>query len=176
MSLQRVPANVAKYSPEYERALAEYFIMLSPIAPHFTSELWSKFTEVPNRLRSDEDVFQWSKDVLEQKFPCVDANYDYSLKIMVKFIKIIKLIESNSFIPFQINKKSTEIRFPRSEFESLTRDFAMKKATELDEYKKFIDTQIIQHVNFVDLGAVAILRIFGAPKEKKVKTKKAQSS
>lgn len=58
--------------------------MLSPIAPHFTSELWSKFTEVPNRLKNDEDALMWSKDVLEQKFPAVDDNFNYSLQILVE--------------------------------------------------------------------------------------------
>lgn len=53
----------------------------------------------------------------------------------------------------------------------------MKKATELDEYQKFVDTQIIQHVNFSDYkGVVGILSIVGVPKDKKERKKKAQSN
>lgn len=81
--MQRAPPNVVKFSPEYERALGAFFIMLSPIAPHFASELWSKFAEVANRLRADEDELLWSKDVLEQKFPAVDDTYDHWLKVSV---------------------------------------------------------------------------------------------
>lgn len=59
----------------------------------------------------------------------------------------------------------------------MTQDYAMKKVIELDEYQKFIDTQIIQNVHFVNYnGAVAVLGIVGDPKEKKSKKKKVQTN
>lgn len=72
-----------KYSSEYENALANLIIMLSPIAPHFASELWSKFLAVPNRCAADDTSIQWTKDVLEQSWPTVNKDFQYWLDIRV---------------------------------------------------------------------------------------------
>lgn len=57
--------------------------MLAPMAPHFASELWSKFLAAPNRLNVDSTEIQWDKDVLQQCWPEVDANYNLDLSIKV---------------------------------------------------------------------------------------------
>lgn len=76
-----------KYSAQYERALGNLLIMLSPIAPHFASELWSKFLSVPNRVAVDKIELKWDEDVLEQKWPNVDMHYNLSLRILVRRYK-----------------------------------------------------------------------------------------
>lgn len=81
--LQKFPKQIVKYNSQYERALANLFIMFAPIAPLFASECWSKFLAVPNRVDVDELNLKWDEDVLEQKWPAVDENINDILVIRV---------------------------------------------------------------------------------------------
>lgn len=83
--LQKASKDVMAYGPHFERALAAQIIMLSPLAPHFASELWAKFLTVPNRLSSPSHEIQWELNVLEQKWPEVDHNYELDLTVKVCF-------------------------------------------------------------------------------------------
>ncbi|XP_013789270.1 probable leucine--tRNA ligase, mitochondrial [Limulus polyphemus] len=80
-SLRRVPAAMI-YSAEYEKALATLIILLSPLAPHFASELWKDFREYASQDVGDYDL---DKNVLEQKWPEVDMSYCLDLVIKVGF-------------------------------------------------------------------------------------------
>lgn len=53
--------------------------MLSPVTPHFCSELWAGFLEAPHRICTDPNVIDWNKDVMNQKWPKVDDEYQLSL-------------------------------------------------------------------------------------------------
>lgn len=75
------------FGKEYERALATQIIMLAPMAPHFASELWRKFTSVPNRTNKQISDIKWDCDVLEQTWPDVDK--EYKLDLSVKVISFI---------------------------------------------------------------------------------------
>lgn len=58
---------------------------------------------------------------------------------------------------------------PRSETDSITKEFAMEKAGELDDYKKIADT--IEDIKFKHCGGIyAILGIFSEPKDGKKKS------
>lgn len=56
------------------------------MAPHFASELWSKFVTVPNRLNASTPELQWERDVLEQSWPHIDADYKLDLTIKVQLL------------------------------------------------------------------------------------------
>lgn len=71
------------FGKEYERALATQIIMLAPMAPHFASELWRKFTSVPNRRNKEISDIKWDLDVLEQTWPDVDREYQLDLSVKV---------------------------------------------------------------------------------------------
>lgn len=73
-----MPFIVFAKSLQFERALACQIIMLAPIAPHFASELWSGFVSAPNRLNTTEEI-DWEKNVLEQRWPKIDSNYNMDL-------------------------------------------------------------------------------------------------
>ncbi|XP_053617053.1 leucine--tRNA ligase, mitochondrial [Plodia interpunctella] len=75
----KVPPEVISKSREFEIALANLIIMLSPVAPHFCSELWAGFLEAPNRVcQSVDDIIKWDKNILQQKWPEVDDDYGLS--------------------------------------------------------------------------------------------------
>ncbi|XP_047985060.1 leucine--tRNA ligase, mitochondrial [Leguminivora glycinivorella] len=75
----KVPAEVIAKSKEYELALAALIIMLSPVAPHFCSELWAGFLSAPNRIALSSPLINWQENVLGQRWPKVDDHYKLSL-------------------------------------------------------------------------------------------------
>lgn len=68
------------------------------MAPHFTSELWSLFIRVPNRINQCSNEINWDRDVLEQSWPKIDAHYALDLKFMVRLSSICKYRISNDLI------------------------------------------------------------------------------
>ncbi|CAH0381076.1 unnamed protein product [Bemisia tabaci] len=66
---------------EFERALAEMIILMAPMAPHFAAQLWQGIALVPYRLNENE--FNWSGTVFEQKWPVVDDNFPMYLIVQV---------------------------------------------------------------------------------------------
>ncbi|XP_063395151.1 leucine--tRNA ligase, mitochondrial isoform X1 [Cydia fagiglandana] len=75
----RVPPEVIAKSKEYELALATLIIMLSPVAPHFCSELWAGFLSAPKRISQSSPLINWQENVLGQTWPKVDDHYKLSL-------------------------------------------------------------------------------------------------
>ncbi|XP_058039672.1 leucine--tRNA ligase, mitochondrial isoform X3 [Ahaetulla prasina] len=60
------------HSAEFEDALATLFVMLAPLAPHLTSEIWKGLSHVPNKLCTHH---HWDMDILQQPWPTVDPKY-----------------------------------------------------------------------------------------------------
>ncbi|XP_063616654.1 leucine--tRNA ligase, mitochondrial [Cydia splendana] len=75
----KVPPEVIAKSKEYELALATLIIMLSPVAPHFCSELWAGFLSAPKRISQSSPLINWQENVLGQTWPKVDDHYKLSL-------------------------------------------------------------------------------------------------
>ncbi|XP_063548615.1 leucine--tRNA ligase, mitochondrial [Cydia strobilella] len=75
----KVPPEVIAKSKEYELALATLIIMLSPVAPHFCSELWAGFLSAPKRISQSTPLINWQENVLGQTWPKVDDHYKLSL-------------------------------------------------------------------------------------------------
>lgn len=70
-------------SREYERLLGSKILMIAPVAPHFASELWAGFISAENRVNADDSYFDWNKNVLDQKWPVVDAHCNLELVCLV---------------------------------------------------------------------------------------------
>lgn len=90
--------------------------MISPIAPLFASECWSKFLSVPNRIDTDAIHVNWEKDVVEQRWPSVDQDIEDIMVIKVYYRISIKIFE----IFHEITQKI-------SEFESIFSLFSNNK-------------------------------------------------
>lgn len=90
-----IPAEVIAKSKEFELALASLIIMLSPVTPHFCSELWAGLSSAPNRVATDTKLVSWDRDMLKQKWPVVDCNFKLSFqckvsKNLICFMKLKK--------------------------------------------------------------------------------------
>lgn len=81
----KIPPEVVAKSKEFERALSDLIIMLAPVTPHFCSELWAGFLLAPNRICDSQNIIDWNKTVLEQKWPKVDDDFELSFLCKVSF-------------------------------------------------------------------------------------------
>lgn len=132
-----------RYGKQYERALAAQIIMLAPMAPHFASELWSKFASAANRLNTNIPELQWDEDVLTQKWPEIDQNYQLDLAIKV-----------NGF-------ENCCIKIPRSHIDKVTHNDALDLAFNTDSVTSYLIDKKIRTTNFVLYpGIEAILNIY----------------
>jgi len=80
-----------KFSAEYEKLLAVQIIMLTPMAPHYASALWSGFVSAPGRINHKWEQINWENDVIDQKWPQVDDDCILNLYCVVS-IQILKKI------------------------------------------------------------------------------------
>lgn len=90
--LQRPKREVRKYSKEYEKVLAATIIMLAPVTPHFAATLWFGFTSAPGRLNTDCHEINWNENVLKQKWPTIDGEYEVPLYCKVKLFNNFNMI------------------------------------------------------------------------------------
>lgn len=142
-TFQRAPKHIIRYGKQYERALAAQLIMLAPMAPHFASELWSKFASTSNRINSSSAELQWNEDVLAQKWPEIDQHYQLDLAIKV-----------NGF-------ENCCIKIPRSHIDKVTHNDALDLAFNTDSVTSYLIDKKIRTTNFVLYpGIEAILNIY----------------
>ena len=77
--LWKVPGQVKSDSREFHRGLATAIILLAPIAPHFSAELWEGMKLIPKIHCPEEDGLKWSESVFQQEWPKLDINYNMKL-------------------------------------------------------------------------------------------------
>lgn len=119
------------HCPGYERALATQLVMLAPLAPHFASELWSKFIAAPHRLNQDSLEFKWDADILEQKWPEIDMDYEVDLTIKVNGVE------------------ACIIRIPRRNINDVTHNDALDLAFNSESVTKYVIHKKIRKTYFV---------------------------
>uniref|UniRef100_A0A6P4EQN5 leucine--tRNA ligase n=1 Tax=Drosophila rhopaloa TaxID=1041015 RepID=A0A6P4EQN5_DRORH len=155
-SLRRTPKHVLRHGKQFERALAAQIIMLAPMAPHFASELWSKFVAIPGRLNPASQELQWSEDVLAQRWPDIDAAYNLDLSIKV-----------NGF-------ENCVIKVQRTHLDKVTHSDALDIAFNTESVTSYLIDKKIRTTNFVLYpGIEAILNIYV---DKAQKTQKPATS
>ncbi|KAH8323945.1 hypothetical protein KR074_000626 [Drosophila pseudoananassae] len=158
-SLRRTPKHILRHGKQFERALAAQIIMLAPMAPHFASELWSKFVAVPGRLNPASEELQWSEDVLAQRWPDIDAAYNLDLSIKV-----------NGF-------ENCVIKVQRTLLDKVTHSDALDIAFNTESVTSYLIDKKIRTTNFVLYpGIEAILNIYVDKVPKKQKPEKSDDA
>lgn len=119
------------HGKQYEIALASQIIMLSPLAPHFASELWSRLEAASSRVNKVCKEINWTASVFEQKWPEVDQNFQLELTFKVNnyVVKIIKI--------------------PRSQLDALTHETAYEAAMQNCAVVEYINSRQILRSSFV---------------------------
>lgn len=128
--------------------------MLAPMAPHFSSELWSKFVSAPKRLNCSPTDFNWETDVLAQRWPEIDQQYKVDLTVKV-----------NGF-------ENCIIKIARSHIDNVTHNDALDLAFNTDSVTSYLIDKKIRTTNFALYpGIEAVLNIY----VDKVKQEKSNS-
>ncbi|KAG8188592.1 hypothetical protein JTE90_005948 [Oedothorax gibbosus] len=107
--LRRLPKAMAQ-TEEYECCLAALLIMLAPIAPHFTSELWKAFGSAATGSKYPYDL---KNPVLHQKWPQIDENCDMEINIKVNGDEIDSIPISRSDLLQISSEKAIELAVNR---------------------------------------------------------------
>jgi len=102
--------DVILHSWEYERALGDLLLILSPMAPHMAAQCWEDYMSIP---KHDNTTYKHDKTVFQQSWPKLDE--DYELEVIVKINK-------------HYYKDACKVRV--GELETLTVDAAIAKAME----------------------------------------------
>lgn len=104
--------------------------MLAPLAPHFASECWYRLASAPNKANDTSETIDWSKDVLEQKWP--EVNMDYNLDFTI-----------------YVNGEETKVlKVPRRTLDGMSEEKALELALADDDVVKAINSNSLKHTRF----------------------------
>ncbi|CAF2476800.1 unnamed protein product [Rotaria sp. Silwood2] len=70
--LRKVPINIKQQSNEYIRCLCDLLVMIGPVIPFLSSELW---TILQQQIKSNVDDYDLSKSLFEQNYPKLPDDY-----------------------------------------------------------------------------------------------------
>ncbi|XP_062980222.1 leucine--tRNA ligase, mitochondrial [Elgaria multicarinata webbii] len=71
-TLSQASQQLVLHSAEFEDALATLSVLLAPMAPHLSSEIWKGLSHVQNKLCTHH---HWDMEVLQQPWPTLDPEY-----------------------------------------------------------------------------------------------------
>ncbi|XP_055690278.1 leucine--tRNA ligase, mitochondrial [Lutzomyia longipalpis] len=157
-SIRRVPQDVMQSSGEFQRALAAQIAMLAPIAPHFASELWVRFAAVAQK----DEFVNLTDDVLQQKWPEVDQEYELGLVVKVNGLEL-----------------ATE-KFPRKILDRMSKEEATQvalrqpKVIRFIKEKKIFSTEVVFYPGCRVVANMIVERSSGKKKEEAEKKQKVQ--
>lgn len=104
--------------------------MLAPLAPHFASECWYRLASAQKKVDPSPLGIDWSKDVLEQKWPEVDMEYSLDFTIYVN------------------GEEAKVIKIPRRSLDEVVEEKAMETALADPDVVKAIDSNSIKYARF----------------------------
>lgn len=117
--------------------------MIAPMAPHFASELWSRFLSAPNRKNLSHPEVNWTADVLHQRWPEVDIDHELSVGVKVNCIDAVSY------------------KFTRRALDGLEHDQVLKMALQDNEVLEMIAQLNITSTRFeLYPGCHGVLHIF----------------
>ncbi|CAF0727570.1 unnamed protein product [Adineta ricciae] len=70
--LRKVSADVKKQSKEYSQSLCDLLVMMAPVIPCLSSELW---IILQKQMKTNIDGYDLTKSLFEQKFPTLPVDY-----------------------------------------------------------------------------------------------------
>lgn len=80
------------------------------MAPHFACELWAGFLGAQNRINTSTCLFDWDKNVLDQKWPIVDVDFELDLIVLVTELVFKWIIYFSKIICFMFTGQRKNVR------------------------------------------------------------------
>lgn len=160
-SIRRATADVEALGANYERALAAQIIMIAPMAPHFASELWARFTAAPNRVSKTSNHINWEGDVFSQRWPKVDPHLEVEIQVKANnhVMKRLKVCCG------ELNKMTEE----QALFMALNSPDVLKQL----QGKKVLGTSWVVHENYEGIFTISIDRTEEIERQKLENAEKA---
>lgn len=79
--LWTIHGSVKRDSGEFQRGLFTAIMLLAPMAPHFSSELFAGLTTGLSKKHFFDGQIDWEKSLFHQKWPELDENYNLKFNI-----------------------------------------------------------------------------------------------
>nr|XP_028607458.1 probable leucine--tRNA ligase, mitochondrial isoform X1 [Podarcis muralis]XP_028607459.1 probable leucine--tRNA ligase, mitochondrial isoform X1 [Podarcis muralis] len=106
-TLSQASQPVVLHSAEFEDALATLFVMLAPMAPHISSEIWKGLSHAQNKLCTHH---LWHMDVLQQSWPTVDPKSEQLPEIVQVSVLINNKPCGKVGVPQQVSRDAEVVR------------------------------------------------------------------
>ncbi|XP_034985314.1 leucine--tRNA ligase, mitochondrial isoform X1 [Zootoca vivipara] len=106
-TLSQASQPVVLHSAEFEDALATLFVMLAPMAPHISSEIWKGLSHAQNKLCTHH---LWHMDVLQQSWPTVDPKSQQLPEIVQVSVLINNKPCGKVGVPQQVSRDAEVVR------------------------------------------------------------------
>ncbi|XP_028607458.2 leucine--tRNA ligase, mitochondrial isoform X1 [Podarcis muralis] len=106
-TLSQASQPVVLHSAEFEDALAALFVMLAPMAPHISSEIWKGLSHAQNKLCTHH---LWHMDVLQQSWPTVDPKSEQLPEIVQVSVLINNKPCGKVGVPQQVSRDAEVVR------------------------------------------------------------------
>uniref|UniRef100_A0A8D0L2G5 leucine--tRNA ligase n=1 Tax=Sphenodon punctatus TaxID=8508 RepID=A0A8D0L2G5_SPHPU len=106
-TLSKASQRLVLHSAEFEDALATLYIMVAPLAPHISSEMWKGLAHVQNKLCPHHN---WDADVLQQSWPTVDPEYLQQPGIVKVFVSINNNACGKIVVPEQVAQDAEQVQ------------------------------------------------------------------
>ncbi|XP_054848119.1 leucine--tRNA ligase, mitochondrial [Eublepharis macularius] len=106
-TLSQVSPRLILHSMEFEDALATLCVMLAPMAPYITSEIWKGLSHIQNKLCTHH---HWDMDVLQQPWPTVDPEYFQQPDVVEVLVLINNKPCGKVCVPQQVARNAEVVR------------------------------------------------------------------
>lgn len=152
----------AVYSTQFAKALASLIIILNPVAPHLSEELWLHFSRCIINPLKDNSEFKINMQASDQSWPLPDDNYPRRIKIR----------------PFELDAVVESLVLSKDELSSLDED-GIIRLVESHFESKGDRCRVLNVQKFADLSATVeaiIQSVIIREKQKRVDKKKKSPS
>ncbi|KAG7310709.1 hypothetical protein JYU34_003514 [Plutella xylostella] len=150
----KLPPEIIARSEQFELALASLIIMLSPITPHFCSELWAGLREAPGRICNNSSMIKWDNNVLEQSWPVVDDDYELSFLCKVDGADRCELKVKAADLPNMSQEMALEMMLKEAQVSKrITRGILKSKYELYPECRAILHITSIKKDNVIKVAA-----------------------
>ncbi|CAF4880374.1 unnamed protein product, partial [Rotaria magnacalcarata] len=133
--LRKIPVNVKEQSNEYLTALCDLLVMIGPVIPCLSSELW---TILRKQIKHNVDGYDLSKNLFEQNYPKLPDDYPGKINALYDTTIFASMPVSRSVLP-SLSTSDVLKCLNENDNQSQMKAFIENNALKLDRLRKLGD-------------------------------------
>ncbi|UJR33520.1 hypothetical protein I4U23_020965 [Adineta vaga] len=133
--LRKVPANVKKQSNEYRQALCDLLVMMAPVIPCLSSELW---IILQKQVKTNIDGYDLNKSLFEQNYPTLPDDYPGKINALFENTVFASMPTSRSLLS-SLTTSNILQQLTDNDKESEMKVFIEKNGLKFDRLRKLGD-------------------------------------